>query len=198
MERPRCGFLVRRHSQFSGLRAFETTPTWPFARVGRRRRFHQWRRHGWNLQLFDSQPLTPTLSGLSVGYRIIQLYSQTSGRQTAKFTFALSQGTQDVGSRYEIAATFSCTPARNVSLRVVRDEDARPTTAAFVFRDAQRRVYQLQAKRLPPDFGFHPQGYRADGDTIRLPDGEFEIEFRHEPESIAEVRRVTIDPRSTG
>jgi len=151
-----------------------------------------------DLQLFDSQPLTPTLSGLSVGYRIIQLYSQTSGRQTAKFTFALSQGTQDVGSRYEIAATFSCTPARNVSLRVVRDEDARPTTAAFVFRDAQRRVYQLQAKRLPPDFGFHPQGYRADGDTIRLPDGEFEIEFRHEPESIAEVRRVTIDPRSTG
>ena len=37
-----------------------------------------------DLQTFDQQPLSKTLSGLPVEYRIIQLYSRDSGRREAK------------------------------------------------------------------------------------------------------------------
>ena len=62
---------------------------------------------------------------------------------------------------------FTVRPSVDVTLRV-RDEHGKPTTAAFVIRDAQQRVYPSQAKRLAPDFAFHPQVYRADGETVRL------------------------------
>ena len=40
-----------------------------------------------------------------------------------------------------------------------------------MIRDAQGRVYPSPAKRLAPDFAFHPQVYRADGETVRLAAG---------------------------
>jgi hypothetical protein len=40
---------------------------------------------------------------------------------------------------------------------------------------------------------FTPQIYREDGETIRLPDGIYEVEFARGPESIVEKRRITVD-----
>ena len=37
------------------------------------------------------------------------------------------------------------------------------------------RWYQCPARRLAPDFFFHPQIYRADGEVLRLPDGTWRI-----------------------
>jgi len=152
--------------------------------------------HLWlDLQTYDQQPLGKSLSGFNLEYRIIQLYSRDAGRREAKFAFNVGQGTQDIGFRNEVDTLFTCLPARAVTLRV-RDENNQPTTASFVIRDAQRRVYPSQAKRLAPDFPFHPQVYRSDGEVLKLPDGEYTVEFSRGPESIPETRNLKIDKRT--
>jgi hypothetical protein len=143
------------------------------------------------LASFDSQPLQPTLSGLKVEYRIVQLYSRDAGKREAKFTFDVGQGTQDLGFRSEVDVLFDCLPAQLVTLRV-RDENGEPTTACFVIRDKQNRVYPSQAKRLAPDFSFHPQIYRGDGETVRLPDGDYTVEFSRGPESLIQKQALAV------
>lgn len=145
-----------------------------------------------DLQTFDGQPLRPTLSGLPLEYRIVQLYSRDTGQREAKFSFNVGQGTQDLGFRNEVDVLFTCQPARSIRLSVL-DENGKPATGAFIFRDARGRVHPSQAKRLAPDFGFQPQVYRSDGEAVRLPDGRYGVEFRRGPESIPETRDVTVD-----
>ncbi|HWN96983.1 MAG TPA: CehA/McbA family metallohydrolase [Methylomirabilota bacterium] len=149
-----------------------------------------------DLAMFDSQPLAPTLSGLTLEYRIISLYSRDTGKREAKFSFNVGQGTQDIGFRNEVDLLFTCRPAHEVTLRV-RDENGQPTTASFTISDKQGRVYPSMSKRLAPDFAFHPQVYRADGENVRLPDGEYIIDFVRGPESIAKqsTHRVSKDAR---
>ncbi|MSU49171.1 MAG: hypothetical protein EXS37_08835 [Opitutus sp.] len=145
------------------------------------------------LQMVDAQPLKAALSGLELEYRIIQLYSRDAGRREAKFSFDVGQGTQDIGFRNETDLLFRCAPAHAVTLRV-RDENNQPTTAGFVIRDLQRRVYPSQAKRLAPDFAFHPQIYRADGEEIRLPVGAYVVEFQRGPESVLKSTTLQVTP----
>src|SRR5206468_9923455 len=113
----------------------------------------------------------------------------------AKVSFNVGQGTQDIGFRNEADTLFTCLPAHPVTLRV-RDENNQPTTAAFVIRDAQKRVYPSQAKRLAPDFPFHPQVYRADGESLKLPDGDYTVEFSRGPESIPQTKSVKLDAQT--
>lgn len=148
--------------------------------------------HRWlGLATFDSQPLLPALSGLKLEYRIVQLYAREPGKREAKLTFDVGQGTQDLGFRSEVDILFDCASAHVVSLRV-RDENGTPTTGAFIFRDKPGRVYPAQAKRLAPDFSFHPQVYRADGESIHLPDGNYTVEFSRGPESLVQTQAFTI------
>ena len=149
-----------------------------------------------DLQMFDSQPLTRTLSGLLLEYRIVQLYSRDPGQREATLTFDVGQGTQDLGYRNEVPILFTIQPAQSVQWRV-RDETGAPTVAAFVIRDAQGRVYPSRAKRLAPDFAFHPQVYRADGEIVKLPAGTYEVEFWRGPESITKTQRLAV-AESTG
>src|SRR5690606_22604395 len=146
-----------------------------------------------DVQWFESQPLLPTLSGLELEYRIVQLYSRDAGKREATLVLDVGQGTQDLGFRSEIAILFDCLPARRVTLRVL-DEKGGPATASFLFRDAAGRVVPSQAKRLAPDFAFHPQIYRADGETIPLADGTYTVEFQRGPESIPERREIEVGP----
>jgi len=148
-----------------------------------------------DLQTYDVQPLGKSLSGLLLEYRIVQLYSRDTGRREAKITFNVGQGTQDIGSRNEVDTLFTCLPARAITLRVL-DENDKPTTAEFVVRDAQRRVYPSQAKRLAPDFPFHPQVYRSNSETLKLPDGNYTVEFSRGPESIPQTQNITVDART--
>jgi len=150
-----------------------------------------------DLQTFDAQPLQPTLSGLPVEYRIVQLYSRDAGHREAKVSFNVGQGTQDIGFRNEVDVLFTCQPAHEITLGV-RDEHGQPATAAFTVRDAAGRIYPSQAKRLAPDFAFHPQVYRRDGEKLRLPSGTYDIRFERGPESVPRVTtvEVTADTRS--
>ncbi len=144
-----------------------------------------------DLQMFDQQPLAKSLSGLGLEYRILQLYSRDAGKREAKFSFNIGQGTQDLGYRSDVDVLFQCQPAHEVALRV-QDEHGKPTTASFVIRDAQGHVYPSQAKRLAPDFSFHPQIYRTDGETLRLPPGEYSVEFSRGPESVTQTKKLRV------
>ena len=144
-----------------------------------------------DIALFNRQPLKPTLSGLELEYRILQLYSRDVGRREAKLTFHVGQGTQDLGFRSEVALLFACVPAVEVSLGV-RDIDGKPTTAAFVIRDRHGRVYPNPARRLAPDFFFHNQIYRAHGESVHLPPGEYRVEVSRGPEYVVQTRKLVV------
>ena len=150
-----------------------------------------------DLQMFDSQPLTRTLSGLALEYRIVQLYSRDPGQREATLTFDVGQGTQDLGYRNEVPLLFTIRPAESVQWRV-RDETGAPTVAAFVIRDGQSRVYPSRAKRLAPDFAFHPQVYRADGEFVKLPAGTYTVEYWRGPESITKTQQLTVAESAGG
>ncbi len=144
-----------------------------------------------DLAMFDKPPLKPQLSGLELEYRIIQLYSRDAGRREARIGFNVGQGSQDIGFRNETDILFTCQPAMDVSLRVL-DERGKPTTASFIIRDAQGRVYPLQTKRLAPDFDFQPQIYRADGERLKLPAGDYTVEFTRGPEYLTKRQPMKV------
>ena len=144
-----------------------------------------------DVQTFDAQPLVPHLSGLAVEYRVLQLYSRDAGSREARLAFDVGQGTQDLGFRNELAVLFECAPAVNVVLEV-RDEDGAPTLASFVFRDAHGHVYPARSRRLAPDFFFHDQVYRGDGESVWLPPGEYTVSFTRGPEYVLQSRPLTV------
>ena len=144
-----------------------------------------------DMAMFNKQPLAQRLSGLGLEYRIVQLYSRDPGPREAKISFNVGQGTQDLGFRNETDVLFDCAKAVDVKFHVL-DENGKPTTAMFVIRDRAGRVYPSQVKRLAPDFGFHPQVYRADGESVRLPKGEYTVDYTRGPEYLKKSTSVTV------
>lgn len=142
-------------------------------------------------QMFDKQPLKPGLSGLELEYRIIQLYCRDVGRREAQLGFHVGQGTQDLGFRNTVAILFIGLPAVEVVLGIT-DFDDTPTTAALTIRDQRGRVYPNPARRLAPDFFFHEQIYRADGESVHLPPGEFTVVVQRGPEYHVDTHRFTV------
>jgi hypothetical protein len=134
-----------------------------------------------DLQMANKQPMKAHLSGLDLEYRVLQIYAKEAGKREGKLMFDVGQGSQDLGFRSEVDILFTIAPAAKVTLRVL-DSDDKPTTASFVIRDERQRVYPSQTKRLAPDFFFHPQVYRADGESIALPPGKYTVEYSRGPE----------------
>ena len=147
-----------------------------------------------DIRMFDKQPMRPRLSGLEVEYRIMQLYSRDAGKREARLEFNIGQGTQDLGFRSEVDLLFTALPATKVTLRVF-DSDDRPTTASFLVRDGEKRVYPSQAKRLRPDLAFQPQVYRANGDSLSLPAGDYTVEYTRGPEYRKKMQRIHVGER---
>ena len=145
-----------------------------------------------DIDVFRKKPLNPTLSGVSLEYRIINLYSRDVGRRSAILQFNVGQGTQDLGFRSELLQNFQCVPTSNVVFRVF-DENGKPTTAGFEIRDNLGRVYPLMSKRLAPDMHFHPQVYRNSGETVKLPRGSYSIKYSRGPEYFSGVKKFNFD-----
>ena len=133
------------------------------------------------MEVFNERPMTPKLSGIALEYRVVQLYSRDSGRRTAVLEFSVGQGTQDLGFRSDLVVTFECRKTGKVTFEIL-DEFGKPTTAALEIRDVLGRVYPSPNKRLAPDFAFHPQIYRASGESVALPAGLYDVECRRGPE----------------
>jgi len=149
-----------------------------------------------DMVLFNRQPQTPTLSGLKLEYRLLQLYTRDAGKREAQLSFHIGQGTQDLGFRNAVPILFDCEPAVKVVLGI-KDHDGSPTMAALVIRDQQGRVYPNRARRLAPDFFFHDQVYRADGESITLPPGEYTAAVSRGPEYLVQRRSFTVSEQST-
>ncbi len=151
-----------------------------------------------DVEMFGKQPLLPVLSGLEVEYRILQIYSRDAGRKEARLGFALTR--RGGGPRREaetlarsdlIDVLFECAPAVVVKLEV-KDDDGKPVMAAFTFRDSQGRVYPAMSRRLAPDFFFHPQIYRQDGESVLLPPGTYEVTYTRGPEYRVKKKTITV------
>ncbi|MEX2188213.1 MAG: CehA/McbA family metallohydrolase [Pirellulales bacterium] len=148
--------------------------------------------HRWlDVSMLDKQPLNARLSGLLVEYRIVELYARSAGKHEAKLAFDVGQGTQDLGFRNEANILFDVAAGVDVTLNVI-DDDGTPTTGQFVFRDPRGRVYPSRSRRLAPDFFFHDQIYRHDGESISLPSGQYEVEFTRGPEYIIQRRTLVV------
>jgi hypothetical protein len=152
-----------------------------------------------DLAMFNSQPLVRGLSGLELEYRVLQIYSRDAGRKEGKLGFSLWRSNakdQRVAVSNQATIDFNSSAAVLVKLHV-HDFDKKPTTASFVFRDREGRVYPSQSRRLAPDFFFHAQVYRADGETISLQPGEYTVSYTRGPEYLVEEKKITVPLSST-
>jgi hypothetical protein len=149
-----------------------------------------------DIALPDREPMKPTLSGLGLEYRVVQLYSRDVGKREATLAFDIGQGTQDLGFRNEVAFLFDCLAGVEVGVDV-RDssnpDDPGPMMVALEVRDDQGRVYPNPARRLAPDFFFHDQVYRQRGEKLSLPVGEFEVKISRGPEYLPVTKKLVVD-----
>ncbi|HLY74511.1 MAG TPA: CehA/McbA family metallohydrolase, partial [Planctomycetota bacterium] len=143
------------------------------------------------VELVQSPPLTPNLSGLKVEYLLALIYSTDAGKREATFAFDVGQGSQDLGFRAEAPVLFDIRPGIPVRLSIT-DSDGTPTTGRFTFTDRLNHVYPPQPKRLAPDFFFQKQIYRHDGGTVLLPPGELTMVYGRGPEYRLKAKSVTI------
>jgi hypothetical protein len=141
--------------------------------------------------LYRGQPLEKTLSGLELEYRILEIYSRDAGRREARFSFNVGQGSQDIGFRNDVSVLFDCRPSVEVVLDV-KDDDGSATTGSFVIRDARGRVYPLPSRRLAPDFFFHEQIYRMDGESVQLPPGKYTVAATRGPEYVVQTSAIEV------
>ena len=151
-----------------------------------------------DVELFTSPPMTRNLSGLKVEYALALVYSTEAGKREATIGFDIGQGSQDLGFRAEVPVLFDVKPAVKVTVRV-QDFDGQPTVGRFTFTDAAGHVFPPQPKRLAPDLFFQKQIYRPDGGTVRLPPGEFTVEYGRGPEYrvVSQKLRVSADGPQT-
>jgi hypothetical protein len=147
-----------------------------------------------DISLFDHPPMEERLSGLPLEYRVLTVSSRDAGQRSAKISFNVGQGTQDVGFLNEIPVLFRIVPVHSIKLHVV-DPNGQPTMASFIFRDSVGRIYPNPVKRLAPDFYFQPQVYRGDGESIQLPPGSYTVTYTGGPEYVADMRRFTVTDR---
>ena len=145
-----------------------------------------------SISLYQNPPMLPRLSGLAVEYQILSIYSRDAGQRSAIISFNVGQGTQDIAFRNDMTILFTARPARVVTFRV-HDENGQPGMASFIVRDKLNRLYPNPAKRLAPDFFFQPQVYRADGETLRLPEGQYTVTYTGGPEYSTRQKEVTVD-----
>ena len=136
-------------------------------------------------------PLAERLSGLELEYCLVELYSRDRGPREAKLAFDVGQGTQDLGFRNEANVLFDCEACAHVKLKVL-DDDGTPTTGQFTIRDGRGRVYPARARRLAPDFFFHDQVYRHDGEVVLLPPGKYRVSYSRGPEYQVLEREIEV------
>lgn len=144
-----------------------------------------------SVQMFQSPPMTGTLSGLNAEYAIALIASSEAGIREATIEFDVGQGTQDLGFRGEVPVLFEVRPAIPVRL-AIRDDDDSPTAARLTIRDRSGHIYPPLAKRLAPDFFFQPQIYRHDGESVLLPPGKFSVESCRGPEYLVQETELEV------
>lgn len=161
-----------------------------------------------DLMMHTSQPLVRDLSGLELEYRILQIYCRDAGRKEASIGFGLfkDKAREPVSASTERTLLFEAQPAVLVRLRIVdptQKADVKgpkpspPAMGAFTFTDSMGRVYPSPSRRLAPDFNFHFQIYRADGETIALQPGTYTVAYTRGPEYRILKKTITVPAAPT-
>jgi hypothetical protein len=145
-----------------------------------------------DISLYQRPPMRKRLSGLALEYQILEVYSRDRGQRSAKISFNVGQGSQDIGFRNDVIILFNALPSRPITLRI-KDEKGQPAMASFIIRDRLNRLYPAPSKRLAPDFFFQPQIYRFDGESVRLPAGYYTAEVTGGPEYLRHTREFAVD-----
>jgi hypothetical protein len=147
------------------------------------------------ISLASTPPLERRLSGSPLDYQIIEIYSRDAGQRSAVISFSVGQGTQDLGFRNEISVLFNAKASREIKLHI-SDEKGKPTVASLTIRDSRNRLYPNPSKRLAPDLYFQPQVYRADGESIELPQGNYTVAATGGPEYLAHTKELLVTQSS--
>jgi hypothetical protein len=145
----------------------------------------------WMGYRFGAEGMT-ALKGAPVEYQLLQIYSQTGGKHNCLIA-AGSAALQPI-RRTEckgFAAEFSCSPASTITFDV-RDSDGTGSMASLLICDVAGRLYPAPAHRLEPDLGYQKQIYRADGESIRLPAGQYKVIASRGPEYLTSNREVLV------
>ncbi len=134
-------------------------------------------------------PAVP-LSGLPIEYQVLKVFSRDRGPRHGDLTLSTFPKSGQAGSATH-GFEFSCLPTRDIAL-AIRDADGRGCVASLTVSDALGHIYPPQAMRLAPDMFFQQHVYRADGESLRLPDGEYTVVSRRGPEYLVGTQRVSI------
>jgi hypothetical protein len=148
-----------------------------------------------SMWLTSSPEAAVALSGLASEYRVIQLFSRDRGVHKGDLAAAVTPAIGKIGS---VAGShrlfeFTAIASRDVALSVI-DSDGRGCMASLTISDAMDRVYPPKVMRLAPDLPFQSQVYRADGENVRLPDGQYTITATRGPEYLNVTQSVAIGP----
>ena len=144
------------------------------------------------------EPLRRELAGMPFEYRIVHLIAYRRGPGSIVVASAARNFPADRAvwnPESGAVLTFNATASRDVEFRV-RDADGRTVVASITIRDSQRRIYPDKQGRLAPDMYFQDHVYRASGETVRLPDGSYEIVATRGPEYEPVRRTVSIAEES--
>jgi hypothetical protein len=134
-----------------------------------------------DLDVHDEAPLDAQLEDLPFDFKILRIYARDAARRSAMIQLDIGAGTADIGARDGAALTFNVLPAKAVWLDI-RDADGAPVTCSLLIRDALGRAYPSQTRRSAPDMFFQKRIYRADGETVTLPPGRYQLEAGRGPE----------------
>lgn len=140
---------------------------------------------------WNKQPMTESLTGLELEYRILQLWSRDSGKREAILRADAGWGEQDLGYRSSLPVLFESKASNPIRLRVLDDNGA-PTTCSLVVTDQLKRVFPPLGKRALPDLWFQRQIYRHDGESIQLADGDYTLTYTRGPEYVAKQLPVHV------
>ena len=143
------------------------------------------------MESWTKPPMQEKLSGLLLEYRILLLYSRDAGRREASIEAMTGGKEQDLGWRSTLPILFACAPSHAVGLHIL-DGDGRPATASLLITDPLGRIYPAAAKRQDPDLWFQRHVYRADGESILLPPGQYTVEYGRGPEYVKQTTELVV------
>lgn len=131
-------------------------------------------------------------SGIPVEYQIIKLFSRDHGRRSGVLKLSAWPKVSTAYPRFALNNfDFDCLPTRDILLGI-HDVDGRGCVASLTIKDKNGLIYPPQAVRLAPDMFFQQHIYRADGENVRLPDGEYTIESKRGPEYLKGLQTVSV------
>lgn len=128
-------------------------------------------------------------SGLEVEYGLLLATPHAVGKHDVPLQFRFTPEGAATPATAEFTLPCDVKPAVQVTL-IVREQDDSPTIGKFTFVDSHGQVHPSMPKRLAPDLFFQRHVYRADGETIALPPGMYDVHYSRGPEY--QMKRTTV------